>query len=313
MPYTTVNGAQSAQAAPEVKKIVRRGISNATTGTARLKFSENDANPSNGLFLAHVENVEITEATIGEDKTGIPSFAGLTIPFLNIYFASNDADANRRKYVRLRFSPVESSVETIPGGKSAWKVDRVLNWLKHILDVFVLKGREMTEEEIAALSLSYEDFDEQGEYVNVDGETVVAAWKTLFENFVNILVRGKDGAPYYKSNDGKFITVWIKLLRYIKAGKKGWQEVDGGNLTFPQFVGEGAIELYKQNVPPVIRVDVTRENIRPMKLDKPKTPNMPAGLPGGVSIDAGIGLGGGLGSDGFMPGAGIGIEDMPEF
>lgn len=171
----------------------------------------------------------------------------------------------------------------------------------------------MTEEEIAALSLSYEDFDEQGEYINVDGETVVAAWKTLFENFVNILVRGKDGAPYYKSNDGKFITVWIKLLRYIKAGKKGWQEVDGGNLTFPQFVGEGAIELYKQNVPPVIRVDVTRENIRPMKLDKPKTPNMPAGLPGGVSIDAGMGLGGGLGSDGFMPGAGIGIEDMPEF
>lgn len=308
-----MNAAQSAQAAAEPKKVVRRGINNATTGTARLKFSENDANPSNGLFLAHIENVEITEATIGEDKTGIPSFAGLTIPFLNVYFASNDADANRRKYVRLRFSPVESSVETIPGGKGAWKVDRVLNWLKHILDVFVLKGREMTEEEIAALSLSYEDFDEQGEYVNVDGETVVSAWKTLFENFVNILVRGKDGAPYYKSNDGKFITVWIKLLRYIKAGKKGWQEVDGGNLSFPQFVGEGAIEIYKQNVPPVLRVDVTRENIRPMKLEKPKTPNMPAGLPGGVAVDAGMGLGGGLSSDGFMPGAGIGIEDMPEF
>lgn len=313
MPDATMNAAQSAQAAAEPKKVVRRGINNATTGTARLKFSENDANPSNGLFLAHIENVEITEATIGEDKTGIPSFAGLTIPFLNVYFASNDADANRRKYVRLRFSPVESSVETIPGGKGAWKVDRVLNWLKHILDVFVLKGREMTEEEIAALSLSYEDFDEQGEYVNVDGETVVSAWKTLFENFVNILVRGKDGAPYYKSNDGKFITVWIKLLRYIKAGKKGWQEVDGGNLSFPQFVGEGAIEIYKQNVPPVLRVDVTRENIRPMKLEKPKTPNMPAGLPGGVAVDAGMGLGGGLSSDGFMPGAGIGIEDMPEF
>ena len=313
MPDATINGAQSAQTATKPKKVVRRGINNTTTGTARLKFSENDANPSNGLFLAHIENVEITEATIGEDKTGIPSFAGLTIPFLNIYFASNDADVNRRKYVRLRFSPVESSVETIPGGKGAWKVDRVLNWLKHILDVFVLKGREMTEEEIVALSLSYEDFDEQGEYINVDGETVVAAWKTLFENFVNILVRGKDDAPYYKSNDGKFITVWIKLLRYIKAGKKGWQEVDGGNLSFPQFVGEGAIELYKQNVPPVLRVDVTRENIRPMKLEKPKTPNMPAGLPGGVSVDAGMGLGGGLGSDGFMPGAGIGIEDMPEF
>lgn len=313
MPDATINAAQSAQAAAEPKKVVRRGINNATTGTARLKFSENDANPSNGLFLAHIESVEITEATVGEDKTGIPSFAGLTIPFLNIYFASNDADVNRRKYVRLRFSPVESSVETIPGGKGAWKVDRVLNWLKHILDVFVLKGREMTEEEITALSLSYEDFDEQGEYVNVDGETVVAAWKTLFENFVNILVRGKDGAPYYKSNDGKFITVWIKLLRYIKTGKKGWQEVDGGNLSFLQFVGEGAIEIYKQNVPPVLRVDVTHENIRPMKLEKPKTPNMPAGLPGGVSVDAGMGLGGGLGSDGFMPGAGIGIEDMPEF
>ena len=40
---------------------------------------------------------------------------------------------------------------------------------------------------------------------------------------------------------------------------------------------------------------------------------MAAGRPGGVARDAGMGLGGGLGSDGFMPGAGIGIEDMPEF
>ena len=103
MPDATVNGAQSAQAAPEVKKVVRRGISNTTTGTARLKFSENDANPSNGLFLAHVENVEITEATIGEDKIGIPSFAGLTIPFLNIYLRIQKLNSiiNNYKFMQI--------------------------------------------------------------------------------------------------------------------------------------------------------------------------------------------------------------------
>ena len=223
---------------------------------------------------------------IGEDKTGMPSFNGLEIPKIVLTFASNDPEVSKRNYVSLQFTAVESNANTIPGGKDEWKVNTVFDWFKHILNVYVLKGRELTEDEANALTLSFEDFDEQGEYVPVEPEDVVAGWKTLFENFENIINRGRDGQPYYKSKDGKYIPVWIKLLRYIKTGKKGWQPVNNGDLAFPSFVGEGCIEVYKQNTPPSIRIDSIKEAIIPMNVEKAKAPNMPTPGMGGVAAPA---------------------------
>lgn len=59
--------------------------------------------------------------------------------------------------------------------------------MKHYMDVFILKGREMTEEEENALTLPFEDFDENGEYISIPTEEVIAGWKTLFTNFVAIM------------------------------------------------------------------------------------------------------------------------------
>lgn len=179
----------------EVKKVSRRGLGSAR-GTARLKFSNDQAKP-NGLFLGHLEEVKYSTITIGEDKTGMPSFNGFEIPKLTLTFASNEEDPNKRHYVSKTFTAVESNVNTIPGGKEEWKVNSVFDWLKHVLNVYYLKGRELTDEEATALSLTFEDFDEQGEYVSVDTEIVINAWKVLFENFENIMNRGKDGKPVY--------------------------------------------------------------------------------------------------------------------
>ena len=296
----------------ETKKVSRRGIGSAR-GTTRLKFSHEQAK-QNGLFLGHLESVEVKTITIGEDKTGMPSFNGLDIPKLVLTFASNEEDANKRHYVTLQFTAVESNTNTIPGGKEEWKVNSVFDWLKHLLNVFVLKGRELNEEEEAALSLSFEDFDEQGEYVPVEPETVIAAWKSLFENFENIINRGREGSPYYTTKDGKSIVLWIKLLRYIKAGKKGWVPVNNGDLSFPSFVGEGCIEIYKQNTLASIRIDSIKEAIIPMNVEKPKTPNMPnpnmgIGAPamGGVPVGDPMMTGGGYDAN-IMATA---QEDMP--
>lgn len=269
----------------EVKKVNRRGIASAQ-GTTRLKFSHELAK-QNGLFLAHLDSVTVSTISIKEDSTGMPSFNGLDIPKLNIVFASNEEEANKRHYITLSFNAVESNVKTIPGGKDDWKVNSVFDWLKHILDVYVLKGRELTDEEAAALSLSYEDFDENGEYVPVEPEAVIAGWKSLFENFENIINRGKDGQPYYKTKDGKNIVTWIKLIRYIK-NSKGWSAINRGELSFPTFVGEGCIEIYKQNTPATIRVNSIREAIIPMNIDKPKAPNMPSPMIGGTTVGAPI-------------------------
>lgn len=304
--------AQETTPSTEPKKVNRRGISSAR-GTTRLKFTHQSAK-ANGLFLAHLENVEVKTITIGEDKTGMPSFNGLEIPKIVFTFASNEEDVNKRQYVTLQFTAVESNADTIPGGKGEWKVNTVFDWFKHILNVYVLRGRELTDTEAAALSLDFEDFNEEGEYVPVEPETVIAGWKTLFENFENIINRGRDGQPYYKSKDGKFITIWLKLVRYIKA-KNAWKAVTNGDLAVPTFVGEGCIEVFKQNVAPSIRIDVLREDIKPRNIETAKTPNMPSpgmGAPmmGGVPVQdmtgdpfEGIGAAAGndlpFGDDGF--------------
>lgn len=271
----------------EVKKVSRRGLGSAR-GTARLKFGNDQAKP-NGLFLGHLEEVKYSTITIGEDKTGMPSFNGFEIPKLTLTFASNEEDPNKRHYVSKTFTAVESNVNTIPGGKEEWKVNSVFDWLKHVLNVYYLKGRELTDEEAAALSLTFEDFDEQGEYVSVDTETVINAWKVLFENFENIMNRGKDGKPVYHDKNNKFIPVWLKLLRYVKS-RKSWTPINNGDLSLPQFVGEGCIEIYQQNAIPSIKIDLVKETILIMNVEKPKTPNMPAvggmaPMMGGVAID----------------------------
>lgn len=271
----------------EVKKVSRRGLGSAR-GTARLKFGNDQAKP-NGLFLGHLEEVKYSTITIGEDKTGMPSFNGFEIPKLTLTFASNEEDPNKRHYVSKTFTAVESNVNTIPGGKEEWKVNSVFDWLKHVLNVYYLKGRELTNEEATALSLTFEDFDEQGEYVSVDTEIVINAWKVLFENFENIMNRGKDGKPVYHDKNNKFIPVWLKLLRYVKS-RKSWTPINNGDLSLPQFVGEGCIEIYQQNAIPSIKIDLVKETILIMNVEKPKTPNMPAvggmvPMMGGVAID----------------------------
>ena len=271
----------------EVKKVSRRGLGSAR-GTARLKFGNDQAKP-NGLFLGHLEEVKYSTITIGEDKTGMPSFNGFEIPKLTLTFASNEEDPNKRHYVTKTFTAVESNVNTIPGGKEEWKVNSVFDWLKHVLNVYYLKGRELTDDEAAALSLTFEDFDEQGEYVSVDTEVVINAWKVLFENFENIINRGKDGKPVYHDKNNKFIPVWLKLLRYVKS-RKSWTPINNGDLSLPQFVGEGCIEIYQQNAIPSIKIDLVKETILIMNVEKPKTPNMPAvggmaPMMGGVAID----------------------------
>lgn len=271
----------------EVKKVSRRGLGSAR-GTARLKFGNDQAKP-NGLFLGHLEEVKYSTITIGEDKTGMPSFNGFEIPKLTLTFASNEEDPNKRHYVSKTFTAVESNVNTIPGGKEEWKVNSVFDWLKHVLNVYYLKGRELTDEEVTALSLTFEDFDEQGEYVSVDTEIVINAWKVLFENFENIMNRGKNGKPVYHDKNNKFIPVWLKLLRYVKS-RKSWTPINNGDLSLPQFVGEGCIEIYQQNAIPSIKIDLVKETILIMNVEKPKTPNMPAvggmaPMMGGIAID----------------------------
>ena len=294
---TDVTGKAAAVANGAARKN-RRGISNNTVAAARLKFHEKDASPANGLFMAHLDSVSVEWSQSAEGN----SFAGLKMPRLVVTFASNHENVKERRYVTKTFFPVESNVETIPGGKNAWQVDAILNWTKHLLDVFYLKGRELTIEEEDALTLTFEDYteDENGniEYKAIDPQEVLDGYRHLFDNVAAMLngsfglAEGETAKPCFKDANGKFISCWIKLLRATRNRKGEWVDVDRSkDLQFTAFVGAGAIELVKMKdgkvLPPVIlAIDKVKESITPKQTNKTPSVGIPAmpGMPGGTMV-----------------------------
>lgn len=277
--------------AQTVAKKVRRGVSNKTQAVAQLKFHEKDA-AQNGLFVGHLEEVRVDWSNNADAK----SFTGMSIPRLTFHFASNHANASEKRHVYQTLFPVESNVNTIPGGSEDWRVNNVFNWIKHILDVFYLKGRELTEAEEDALSLTFEDFDENGEYVSVEVEDVIAGYRAIFENAAAMLngsfelADGEVAKPVYKTSDGKYIPCWLKLLRHKKR-KGDWINVGAnGDLAFDGFIGNGVVELLKKDCPPtVLRLDLAKESITPKETKKTPTigaPGMGAPAMGGVMAGA---------------------------
>lgn len=291
-----VKNAETASAQAVIGKKHRRGVSNETKAVSQLKFHEKDA-AQNGLFIGHLENVTVDWSVNADGK----SFSGMKVPRLTFHFESNHPNASERRHVYQTLFPQESNVDTIPGGSKAWQVDNVLNWIKHILDVYYLKGREMTDEEEALLDLPLDDTDENGEYVSVEPEDVIAAYTSLFTNTANLLngeigVDGKEPThkPCYKTADGKFISTWLKLIRYKKVKNEWRANGQNGDLAFDSFIGAGAIEIVRTKnnatMPPVrLRLDTSRESITPKEVKKEPTIGGINGVIGGagtVSVGA---------------------------
>lgn len=261
------------------KKTIRRGVSNKTQAVSQLKFHEKDA-AANGLFIGHLEDVRVDWSVNADGKM----FTGLRMPRLVLEFCSQHASVAERRHVYQNLLPVESNVDTIPGGKEEWKVNNVLNWIKHILDVYYLNGREMTEEEEDALTLPFVDFDEDNNYVAIEPQDVLDGYAVVFNNFVAMMngtwncPDGETPKVCYKTADGKFKPAWLKLLRH-KRVKNEWKNVNNGDLGFDTFIGSGAIELMKGNNPPaILRIDVSKESITPKETNK--APNIPGAVPG---------------------------------
>lgn len=270
-------------------KVRRRGVSNETKGTSQLLFNETDA-AQNGLFIGQLAEVSI-EYTTGKDDT---NFAGLKLPRLVFHFTSEHTKVEEKRHYYHTIFPVESSVETIPGGAKEWRVNNVFAWIKHILDVFYLNGRELNEAEENALILPFEDFDEEGQFVMVEPQTVLDGYATLFTQVVAMMngtstINGEaTNKPCYKDNNGKYIRIWMKLLRHNKDKQGNWKNVgQNGELAFDNFIGAGCIERHggQGTLPKRLRIDVVKESItaKPVK----KTPdlggaNVMPGMMGGV-------------------------------
>lgn len=255
---------------PTVKK-ARRGVNNKTKAVAQLRFHEKDASTQNGLFIGHLENCSVDWSINAEGK----QFTDEKVPRVTLHFASNHTNASEQRHVYYTLNCVESNVNTIPDGSEDWKVNNIFNWMKHILDVYYLKGREMTAEEEEALSLPFEDYDDEGNYVVVETADVINGYAFIFNNFVAMmngsfnLAEGETPKPCYKTADGKFIPAWLKLLRHKKI-KGEWKNVaQNGELGFDSFIGNGVVELIRKDMPPaVLRLDLAKESITPKETKK---------------------------------------------
>ena len=293
------NAEASAQVTAKKK---RRGVSNETRGTTQLRFHERDA-AKNMLFIGHLEDVEVKWSTNADGK----KFTGLNAPRLEFHFASEHEKKDERRHLRHSLFPVESNVNTIPNGADEWQVTSMFDFIKHILDVFYLRGRQFTEAEEDALTLDFEDFDDNGDYVPVEPEDVLKAYGILFENVAAMLngtfglAEGETPKPCYKDANGKPLMIWMKLLR-CKKRKGEWIDVNGGELGFNNFVESGIIELYDKKTmkPAKLRIDLSKESIIPQETKKkqptiggvapmggtmvPQMGEMP--MPGGGAFDA---------------------------
>lgn len=269
----------------DVIKKARRGVTNQTQATSQLRFHEKDAS-NNGLFVGHLAECKVDWSVNADGK----QFTGMKVPRLTLHFASMHTNAAEQRHVYQTLFPVESSVDTIPGGKEEWKVNIVFNWIKHLLDVYVLKGRQLTTEEEAALELSFVDFDDNNEYVVTEPQDVIDGYATLFNNFV-AMMEGKFGIKEgetpkcaYKDANGKPIPVWMKLLRHRKR-KNEWVNVgQNGELGFDNFLTSSAIEIQRPNMPPaILRLDLAKESITPKVVNKTPTVGIP-GVPGAAIV-----------------------------
>ena len=270
-------------AQPTVKK-ARRGVNNETKAVAQLRFHEKDASTQNGLFVGHLESCFVDWSVNAEGK----QFTGEKVPRVTLHFASNHTSASEQRHVYYTLNCVESNVNTIPDGSEDWKVNNIFHWMKHLLDVYYLKGREMTAEEEEALSLPFEDFDDEGNYVAVETADVIKGYAFIFNNFVAMmngsfnLPEGETPKPCYKTADGKFIPAWLKLLRHKKV-KGEWKNVaQNGELGFDSFIGNGVVELIRKDMPPaVLRLDLAKESITPKETKKAPTIGAPGNaMPG---------------------------------
>lgn len=269
----------------------RRSISSSARTTI-LRFHEKDAiatpGPAQGLFIGHLENVEVAWATLAEDTKGLPSFAGKAVPRLVLRFESNQTNLDERRHVSMTFLPVESNVDTIPGGSKAWQVDNIFTWMKNILDIYLLKGRELTDDEDSALALPFEDFDETNNYIPVEADDVIKGYQVVFENFAAIMngtfsADGNEatGKKIYFTEKGTMIPLWMKLTRFQKS-KNEWRPTgSNGELAFDAFYRTPLLEIAKSNIAPMkVSLDMSKESITPKEVKKAPSIGGQAGMPG---------------------------------
>lgn len=264
------------------KKVNRRGISNSTRSASQRKYHVSMVDRNTKMFVGALMDVTVTYSDFKDDDASQSAFRGMKVPRLSFHFASLDPNVNTRAHVYKTFTPLQPTVETIPGAKKAWMLEgSILGYIKYLLDVYYLKGRELTESEEELLSLDIDDIDENGNFQPVEAEDTIKAFDKMFFNVAAMFNTANGGKPVFLSDKGAPIGMWMKLITCYKSDNT-WKHVEkNGGLAFPSFVGEGVLEI-KTDRAPILNLNSATESVA--NIVDAKAPTALPPMPGATMI-----------------------------
>ncbi len=225
-----------------------RSINSDTRGASVKKIIP-DPEIYKGLCLATLTGVELGTAEIKNDSSWV-DFQGKVIPRITFIFTEKVASKDKEEGMYFRSF---SAYPDVFNPDNEWQWNTLSQTLKHFIDV--LSENEFKDEYAALLDLKLE---EEKSY-EVDDQ--IKVWQSFFDGVIKVF-RGskKEGLPELI---GKI--VWMKLLLDVKG-----RQVNNGDFGLSGFPGDGVIELYKENISPTIRINISKgENIMPKAYEEP--------------------------------------------
>lgn len=210
------------------------------------------------LCLGKLVSVEVVmnemSATNADGSLKTWEFAGKTIPSLVFKYENHKLNANEAD---REFSYRESVIGTQKKDGSEIEVATLKNlydqmWarIKHQHDVYSkLPNYAKFSEAVAKAGTALYT---NGSNPKKTTESTIKAFAEFFTAVAAAFTVGANNKPVYKDAKGESAPVWLKLLADYSTQKF---------LTFPTFVGDGFIELYKANVEPAISIKATESII----------------------------------------------------
>ena len=218
-------------------------LNGTTKTTANKQFTLNIANP-NGLCMGTLVAVDVTPMQTIKDTSGWVSFRGLNPFSLNFHFTQINKDVNEEAGTyTYRINPIDYSAN----GRHDLGENSIVGYIGHFIEVFT--GKTLVENKT-----NFTLVDANGKEISTEngasykGEDLIAAFKKFFDEVAFFFNGGKDGKAIFADKK-----LWIKLLLYDAKGP-----VNNSNPGFPQYVNDGVIELYKENIKPTIRVKIEK-------------------------------------------------------
>lgn len=200
-------------------------------------FKLDPKNPGNGCSYGQLINVvsKESEEPVAENSSFV-NFIGLKLPRLELHF--QDVKHPDRMYIHS-FNAWDDAVY-VAKEMDALGWNSFASFNKHFLEVYL--GRTLDEKSPELKDITYDETKK--------GKAYCDSIRKMFEKTAEVYNTGNNGAPIYKTANGNFRPVWMKLLIAVKGSL-----VNKGNPGFPRYIGNGILELAVKDKMPDISVN----------------------------------------------------------